>query len=205
MSAGNSPFSPRRIPKQQRALAKYEAVLDACTVVLAEYGYEKTTVMELSLTSGVAVPTIYQYFPNKESIFVAWLDRTIDQLLSVVTAQAKLEIHAGMDTFIHNVLTQSLHAIDAYRDSLRNLLTDLPHLLLSHAIERCNSKTTQVVSTVVADYAGANAADALQPKLTILMQCILGFVIQHILQTDPPQLDETTIDELSALTASYLN
>ena len=62
----------RRIPKQARALAKYESILDACTRVLTEQGYRKTTVTELSLESDVPIATLYQYFQNKDAILVAW-------------------------------------------------------------------------------------------------------------------------------------
>lgn len=204
MCSAKKTENQRRKPKQARSLAKYRAVLDACTQVLAEHGYEKTTILELSLTSGVAVPTIYQYFPNKESIFVAWLDDAIDQILDEVSRTADQQPPSDVDNFIQRILEQTLPTIDLYRDSIRNLLRDLPDILLSHALAAIRDKTTTTVSRIVTAQLGTETAEQLQPRLHILMQCILGYILQHVLMTQSAPMNRQVTEELSRLTISYL-
>lgn len=195
----------RRKPKQARALAKYNAVLDACTQVLAEHGYKKTTILELSLASDVAVPTIYQYFPNKESIFVTWLDDAIDQILVELAGHATATQSVAVDTFILDILNQTLPAIDLYRDSIRNLFTDLPHVLVSHTLDSIQQKTTAAVMELVNSYLDNELGQLLRQRLQLLIPCILGFILQHVLIENSEPFSSETSEQLSQLALSYLS
>lgn len=193
----------RRIPTQARARAKYRAVLDACTQVLSEHGYQRATVMELSLVSGVAVPTIYQYFSNKEEIFTVWLEDAIDTMLAQVSSRgASGEVPATV--LVENILNATLPAVDAFSSSIRRLFTDLPHMLQSHALQMIRDKTATVVESEVAVLFGGELPADMQLRLQILMQCVLGYLFQHVLIGERSKLDTTISHELAQLVVSYL-
>jgi AcrR family transcriptional regulator len=62
--------SPRKTPRQSRALATVEAILEATTRILVESGYAKINTNEVARRAGVSVGSLYQYFPNKQSLLV---------------------------------------------------------------------------------------------------------------------------------------
>src|SRR5262249_8470007 len=68
-SAGGAMADPdRRKPKQERALATFDAVIEAAARILVEDGYAKLTTNRVAERAGVSVGTLYQYFRSKEQI-----------------------------------------------------------------------------------------------------------------------------------------
>ena len=57
-----------------RASDKYQRILEAAVVVIAESGYFRARVTDIAARAGVADGTIYLYFKNKEQILMAAMD-----------------------------------------------------------------------------------------------------------------------------------
>jgi AcrR family transcriptional regulator len=49
----------------------WNAILDAAAQVLLAKGYERATTDRIAERAGVSIGSVYEYFPNKESIFAA--------------------------------------------------------------------------------------------------------------------------------------
>ncbi len=58
-----------------------DAILDACDRLLSHYGYRKMAMVDVARESGFSRRTVYLYFPTKEQIAWAVLDRGIDHLI----------------------------------------------------------------------------------------------------------------------------
>jgi AcrR family transcriptional regulator len=61
-------ISLRKQPKQARSSQLVEAVLEAAAQVLAKEGAQRFTTARVAEKAGVAVGSLYQYFPNKAAI-----------------------------------------------------------------------------------------------------------------------------------------
>ena len=99
----------RRMPKQARAVRKYNEILDTSARVLLSLGYQQATMQEISLESGHPYATIYQYFANKEAIYEAWLERFINESLyglsAIIQAQSTVDIDRYIDESVRHALT----------------------------------------------------------------------------------------------------
>ena len=71
---------PRR---QQNRLNRERAILDAALTVFAAQGYTATTMDAVAAEAGVTKPTLYSYFPSKESLFQAMMLGQRDVMLDV--------------------------------------------------------------------------------------------------------------------------
>ena len=69
----------RKKPSQSRSRAAVDAVAEACQRILEESGEDGFTVARISEISGVAVGSIYQYFPNKDAIIALLYERILDE------------------------------------------------------------------------------------------------------------------------------
>jgi len=69
----------RKRPTQSRSCALVDAVEQACLRILDEGGEETLTIARIAEVSGVAVGSIYQYFPNKDAIVTLLYERVLDQ------------------------------------------------------------------------------------------------------------------------------
>ncbi len=60
--------APRKVPKQARSTHLVEAVLQAAIRVLSKEGAHAFTTLRVADVAGISVGSLYQYFPNKQSI-----------------------------------------------------------------------------------------------------------------------------------------
>lgn len=65
----------RRMPVQSRAKATCDAILTAAARVLEDHGDAAFTTNRVADRAGVSIGSLYQYYPNKESILVALAER----------------------------------------------------------------------------------------------------------------------------------
>ena len=63
----------RKLPQQERSRIAVAAILEATTRILTEEGYEKANTNRIAERAGVSIGSLYQYFPNKESLITALL------------------------------------------------------------------------------------------------------------------------------------
>lgn len=75
--------APRKHPTNARAEVTYAAILTAVERVLEREGVPGLNTNRIAEIAGVSVGTLYQYFPNKEALVGALLDRYTGQYLAV--------------------------------------------------------------------------------------------------------------------------
>ncbi len=81
---GNDPLSPRKQPRQRRSRETLKAILDAAARVFAERGYSGGTTNRIAEVAGVSIGSLYEYFPNKDSVLVALAERHLARMMSEV-------------------------------------------------------------------------------------------------------------------------
>lgn len=74
-----SPRTPRKTPRQSRAVATVDAILTAATHILVERGLAGFTTNHVARRAGVPIGSIYQYFPNKQAILSSLLRRQLER------------------------------------------------------------------------------------------------------------------------------
>jgi len=67
-------LQPRRMPRQERARTTVAAITEAAGQLLVDRGYAKVSTNLIAKRAGVSVGSLYQYFPNKESIYRAIIE-----------------------------------------------------------------------------------------------------------------------------------
>ncbi|MGH2390420.1 MAG: TetR/AcrR family transcriptional regulator [Chloroflexota bacterium] len=70
-----SAISMRRMPRQARSQLKIEAILDAAEAVLAAGDPSAFTTNAIAARAGISIGTLYQFFPHKEAIVCALVER----------------------------------------------------------------------------------------------------------------------------------
>ena len=82
--AASSEFQPRKTPQQSRSVATVEAIYDATIQVLLKEGPDRLTTVHVAQRAGVSVGTLYQYFPNKQALLFAVLERHLLRTVKAV-------------------------------------------------------------------------------------------------------------------------
>jgi AcrR family transcriptional regulator len=74
----------RKTPVQSRSNATVEAILEATIQVLTTSGAERLTTTLIAARAGVSVGTLYQYFPNKQSVLHAVLEKHLTKVVEAL-------------------------------------------------------------------------------------------------------------------------
>jgi AcrR family transcriptional regulator len=61
-------LAPRKLPRQQRARATCEAILEAAAHIIGREGLAGFNTNAVAERAGVSIGSLYQYFPNKDSL-----------------------------------------------------------------------------------------------------------------------------------------
>ncbi len=87
--AAAPPLKPRKRPIQARSEVTVAAMLDASIHVLLAVGYRKLTTTLVAERAGVSVGSLYQYFPNRQALLAAVVERHLDELVDLVEADCQ--------------------------------------------------------------------------------------------------------------------
>ncbi|MDI9579987.1 MAG: TetR family transcriptional regulator [Actinomycetales bacterium] len=99
MSRQQSPRTPgdplRRRPAQRRSARRVERMLDACAELLDEGGYDALTTTRVAERAGVAIGSVYQFFPDKRALSQALTKRNVERFAARVGRRFMTEEFAG--------------------------------------------------------------------------------------------------------------
>lgn len=115
--------TPRKRPRQARSKATVDTILEATTRVLVKQGFDGLSTNAVATAAGVSIGSLYQYFPNKEALVSALIDRHMEDMNAAILAEltrvAKLPLAEAARGVIE--LTIKAHAIDP---ELHRVLTE---------------------------------------------------------------------------------
>jgi AcrR family transcriptional regulator len=104
------------VPRDFVTQNQRERMLLATAELVAERGYQKTTIELIAKTARVALSTFYEQFSSKEECFLAAFDETMaaaaeifDELLDTEQPWAE-QIAAGLEIFLEMVVTEPARA-----------------------------------------------------------------------------------------------
>ncbi|MEM7138370.1 MAG: TetR/AcrR family transcriptional regulator [Myxococcota bacterium] len=193
----------RKAPRQARARATVEVLLEATAQVLVERGYAGLTTTRIAERAGVSVGTLYQYFEGK-----AELVRTVHQR----------QVARAFDALAHKALsTEALAIAERIEQMLRALLevkSARPSLSMAlHAtmleldgpayLERTISQTQSLVGSVLENHADDLRGVDLDLAAFVLTNAVDG-VIEAAIATDR-LADPHLIEALTRLVLGYLD
>lgn len=141
----------RRVPVQGRSVARVQRMLDACAELVDEVGYEALTTTLLAERAGVAIGSVYQFFPDKRAVVQALTVRNLEAYLDRLTvrmAEAELAhwwdaVDAAIDEYIamHRTVpgfrtlhfgdVVDVHLLDEERDNNAVISDQLGQLLVT--------------------------------------------------------------------------
>lgn len=100
-----SPTSPGRrpSPKQERAQATFERLLDVAGALLAEVGIEGISTNLICARAGVTPPALYRYFADKYAVLEALGNRLMDRQNAVLEAWIARHAPRGIAALTDNV------------------------------------------------------------------------------------------------------
>ena len=191
-------LSPRKAPSQARSAQTVDLILMAAGDVLERHGFDGYTTNAIAERAGVSIGSLYQYFPGKDAITVALIERTSGGLVEEMRgALQQQDPHAALRAAIavavrHQLLRPRLSRLLDFEErrlaallpasgSATAILTQLAAFLARSAcwrIERPNESAVEMIAiaSALTDAAGARGDAQPVPLERRIEGAVLGYL-----------------------------
>ncbi|WBL75572.1 TetR/AcrR family transcriptional regulator [Bradyrhizobium xenonodulans] len=110
--ARKPPTTPRKNASQERSRGTVDALVEATARILVKDGFEKTSTNRIAEIAGVSIGSLYQYFPSKEALVAAVIDRHNEEIMAIVRTTLAEVADMPIEKAVRRLVTV---AIDAHR------------------------------------------------------------------------------------------
>ncbi|WP_455810722.1 TetR/AcrR family transcriptional regulator [Pseudomonas graminis] len=193
----------RKQPRQARSQATVEVILEATIQVLLAEGLPRLTTIRVAERAGVSVGTLYQYFPQKQALLFALLQRHLEKLVCTMEAAALSVQGQPLAVMVKHIVsvfmqvkTENLHESAA----LYAVASELDTRSYVREVEARNRRALEVMLDSASDRRFADTA-----AVTFVFIGALVGPIRLLLESDPQQQDvDRLAGQLELLCLSYL-
>ncbi|SFI40237.1 TetR/AcrR family transcriptional regulator [Bradyrhizobium sp. Gha] len=101
---------PRKKASQERSRATVDALVEATARILVREGFEKTSTNRIAEVAGVSIGSLYQYFPGKEALVAAVIDRHNEEIMALVRAALVEVAEMPIEKAVRRLVTVAIEA-----------------------------------------------------------------------------------------------
>lgn len=194
----------RKTAIQDRSKATVDALLAATARVLVREGYDRASTNKIADAAGVSIGSLYQYFPTKEALVAAVIDRHTGEMMDVIRRElvrvAPLPIPEAARELVKVM-------IDAHRIEPklhRVLVEQIPRVGNLEDIERMDEEATALVRAYLEGHREEIVVDDLEMASFICVTSVEALTHAAVLRR-PALLDNPRfVDEVAAMVTRYL-
>ena len=197
--------SPRKRPSQARSWDTVEAILEAAAQVFTAQGYEKTTTNRIAERAGVCIGSLYEYFPNKDSILHWLVEMHVEEeflKFSEIIANAR-ESRTPLHSLLQEI-TEAKLSSHMRRSGLHRVIEEqMPYSrALYETVIEYEKMGTKELEGVLRDTPGLKAEPSLAANL--ITQSLMSLTHWYI-SSQPEDLDKDEfVNEVTELFYRYL-
>ena len=183
-----------RITKSQQA-KNQRLIIQAAVDLMTQHGFEATTMKQIARAAKLGDATIYNYFPNKEKLVLAYFEQaTSDALLQFgkTKGQEGFSLHERMQLLVDSLL-EILLADREFVAVARKLVERAPVLLLGDELPgKPVLKEAFLQMLAQAELAGEIAPCGFKPSVAGLLADYVYGVVAYWLRDESEAFGDTT-------------
>ncbi len=195
-------LEPRKTPRQSRSVATVEAIHDATIQVLLKDGADRLTTVRVAERAGVSVGTLYQYFPNKQALLFAVLERhllgTAKALEDACAANHFQPLEVMMDEVVNRFIDAKLADRDTSVALYRIAAEAGGNLILERTRKRYETAMTAMLQT-----ANLPASADVNYMVHMIYLTMAGTIRGHLESSAPPKMTRKLREHLAKLLVAY--
>lgn len=193
----------RKQPQQARSQATVDAIFDATIQVLQAEGLQRLTTIRVAERAGVSVGSLYQYFPQKQALLFAVLQRHLERMVKA-TEDAAASVHnASLSTMVKAVVTAFVHAKTENLSESRSLYAVALELDSRDYVRSVGERNRAALEAMLKTACDAHFDDV--AMVTFMLMGALVGPIRFLLEGPSPQLMLPELcGQLESLCLGYL-
>jgi len=181
-----------------------DRILDAGQEMLIAHGYDGASTNRIATAAGISPGSLYQYFPNKDAIAAAVIDRYSDQLAERVAARVSERLSQPAPDYVRESIAALLDSLDVHPEFLRAVMEQTPRLGAGSkliAFEQRIGELTKAYLTINKNQ--IRSGGSYDTAAWMLVRMVEHLCVRYILDQPPIGRDEF-IDEITVMALSYL-
>lgn len=180
-----------------------ERIIAAGQTVLLREGYEKASTNRVALEAGISPGSLYQYFPDKESILAAVIDRYSDELSAQLTGVLADHLDLPGPELVHATLEALLDALAENVEFLRLVVEQLPRHQFGDKAAAMEQRIGDLISTYLVLQKPRSRVQDPTTAAWILVRTVEHLTVQYVLET-PAIPRDRFVDEMATLILNYV-
>lgn len=149
----------RKSPRQDRSIATVDAIFEATIQVLLSDGPIRLNTTRVARRAGVSVGTLYQYFPNKQALLFAVLERHLAMLADAMEGACDENLCATVETIAETVVKAYLNARMAQSEVSPALYLVALELDARELIEKATRRSERAIEAMLSRASDSRFAD----------------------------------------------
>ncbi|HEY4345078.1 MAG TPA: TetR/AcrR family transcriptional regulator [Parvibaculum sp.] len=197
----------RKTASQERSRATVDALVEATARILVKEGFDKASTNRIAEVAGVSVGSLYQYFPSKEALVAAVVDRHQQEITETVRGELAKVSAMPIDEAVRQLVAVAVkaHRVDP---RLHHVLAEqIPRVGKLENLASFNRENFVLFRDFLENHRDELRVDDLELASFICVTSIEAFthnaVLHHSRMLSNEKM-EALIDEGTRLVAGYL-
>jgi AcrR family transcriptional regulator len=199
--------NPRKNASQNRSRATVDALIEATARILVREGFDKASTNRVAEQAGVSVGSLYQYFPSKEALVAAVIDRHNQELMQVVRGALAEVAALPMEQAVRKLVAVAIKAHRIDPKLHRVLAEQIPRTGRLENIAAFNRETYALFRAYLETHADELRAVDLELAAFVCVTSIEALTHTAVLHHPKVFSDEgmgALVDEATRLVVRYL-
>lgn len=169
---------PRKLPQQERSRETVEAILIATTHILIKEGYATANTNKIAERAGVSIGSLYQYFPSKEAIVAALIERHAQSMVGLIEAKLKSVSDAPLEIALPELVKACINAHTINPRLHKVLIEQVPRIGQLERVTEVEKQVTLLIGSYLED-----KQEQIQPENINLAAFILAHTLETLIHT----------------------
>ena len=199
--------NPRKRAAQERSRATVDALIEATARVLVREGFDKASTNRIAQTAGVSIGSLYQYFPTKEALVAAVIDRHSQATTQVARAVLAEVSNRPIEQAVRRLVDASIRAHRVDPKLHRVLAEQIPRVGRLEKAEAFSRENYALFRSYLEDHRDELGVDDLELAAFVCVTSIESLTHNAVLHHSRTQSDkamDALADEATRLVVGYL-
>lgn len=195
-------LEPRKTPQQSRSVATVQAIYDATIQVLLKIGVDRLTTVHVARRAGVSVGTLYQYFPNKQALLFAVLERHLLLVGKAVDDACAANHFQPLDVMVDELVNRFVDAKLIDRETSLALYSIAAEVGGSLIVERIRRRFLGSIGAMLQTAPLPASADV-NFMADMIFQTMAGTLRGHLESNAPLRMTKKLREHLTRMVLAY--
>ena len=198
------PVTPRKQASQHRSQDTVEVILQAATHILEKVGLTQATTNRIAEHAGVSIGSLYQYFPNKEALAGALIDREIRRKAEFVLEKLETLKDQPIEVLLHQISAEFTTLFLKNRRFLRAIMMWIPSLEKIPVIMQTRKNVIAALTIELEKRQAEITHPSPRHAAWVLVHGTMGLLQMHLYEDEPTLTKDELQAELTRCMRGYL-